>query len=645
MSKSSRQRWHARQNQMKATIEESLNKELTPVLSQIETVERNPFTPASVEPRGNAKVRSHANLLTEYVPSGLTGYYPFLRALPPYIDDISQQFGLQVYQQMLTDPVVYASTRVFTLGIIANDWELVPSLTREEHDYDVALRMRDFVQESLDNLQTPYDIILEQHLQAFSFGVNVSEQVYRLENDKLYLKDLRDKPLNNTIFVVDSFNDTIGILTQRFPGQNFPAGSYIPIDFSAIGQTPPGKEYDISDIIPGFLPRSLFSVLTNEMRYNDERGHSGLRAAYSPWWLKQQVIAEYLAYLSKYGTPSLVGETAPNAQPQVMLDANLNPLLDISGNPIMKTPEQVLSDALTAFQNGSAIAVPSGSKITPIEVGSNGEAFANALNWCDGQIARAVTSQYLATNEGMHQARASSDVHQDILSLGILRRKHWLENQQQREVYKRLLMYNYDLTGKKISRYVPKLNLGLGDGFPLSPEDIADLMKAGYFGQIPGGADPAQMEKLDERLGMPRRERVNIQTDPMSMPFQNALSQQPMLPEQVPVRQQVQEPMSDKMMKALIGQRPNVTVNLPENMIHVNVPAPKVNVTVPERRVQVNVPKPDITINVPKQNAPKVNVNIPKTDVTVNVPEPKDSIMDVERDARGNISKVTKRTV
>jgi hypothetical protein len=511
MSRSSRRRWHQRQAYMKArdvaispTRTTGTTARSVPLLQQVNTVERNPFVPASVEPRGDARVMAHARLTQEYVPSGLTGYYPFLRALPPYIDDITQQFGMQVYQQMLTDPVVYASTRVFTLAIIANGWELAPSLSREEPDYSTAKMFRDFVQESLDNSETPYDIILEQHLNAFAYGVNISEQVYRIESGRIFLKDLRDKPLNNTIVVVDSFNNTVGILTQRFPGQNFPAGSYIPIDFSALGTPEKGHEFDLSDIVPGFLPRSLFSVLTNEMRYNDERGHSGLRAAYSPWWFKQQVIAEYLAWLSKFATPSLVGETAPNAQPQVMLNADLSPVLDVNGNPVMRTPEQVLSDALAEFANGSAIAVPNGSKITPIEVGSDGSAFANALNWCDGQIARGITYQYLATNEGMHQARAASDTHQDILSLGILRRKWWLASQQRREVYKRILMYNFDLTGKKIERYIPKLNLGLGDGFPMTPDSIAKLMQSGYFGNP---SDPTQLEKLDERLGLPRREK------------------------------------------------------------------------------------------------------------------------------------------
>lgn len=504
MSKASRRAYFARHHQMKAVVKEEVNKELRPLLSQTEVVERNPFVPPSIEPRNDAKVRLHADPTREYVPSRTQGYYPFLQALPPWIDDISQQFGMQVYQQMLVDPVVYASLGLYRLAIIANGWELVPSLTRDDPDYDIAVKMRNFVQENLDNLETPYDNILEQHLNALAFGSSINEQIYKVENGRLLLRDIRDKPLQNSIFVVDSFFNTVGILTQRFPGQNFPAGSYIPIDFSAIGMTKPNEAFDLSNVIPGMLPRYLFSILTNEIKLNDERGHSALRAAYQAWWLKQQIVAEHLKMLSQFGSPSVVGKTAPGAVAQQFVDSNLNPITDpTTGLPMQRSAEQLLAQVLETLQNGSSIVVPSGSEINTLETNGDGEAFINALNFYDTQIVKAITYQSLATQEGIHQARASSETHQDILSLGISRRKWWLANQQRREVYKRLLMYNFDMTGRKIARYVPKLNLGLGDGFPTNPDTIARLFASGYFGAQP---DPAQMEKLDELQGLPRRE-------------------------------------------------------------------------------------------------------------------------------------------
>ena len=511
MSKSSRRRFLQYQKehpQQKALMPQSAE----PILSQVETVQHNPYLPPENLPQHDAHVKTTADLKQEYVPSRTTGWYPFLQASLPYIDDLTIQFGADFYDQMLVDPIVFSGIQIFKLAILSNGYELAPSLDRDEHDYPTAVLFRDFVKENLDNLETPYLNCLYQHLNALSHGANVSEQSYQssLSGKKylnltsnpylLRLKDIREKPLINTVFVTDSFFNTVGILTQRFPGQNFPAGSYIPIPFAGIGEGSQAEPYNITDRIPGFMPRNKFSVLTNEPRYNDERGHSTLRPAYQPWWFKQQVVAEYLAWLSKFASPSLVGETAPNAQAQQLLNSDLTPQLNTDGTPKMQTPEQVMSEALLAFQNGSALAVPSGSKVTPIETKGNGEGFSTALNWCNREMTYAITYQALATQEGLHQARASSETHQDILSLAILFRKQWLAIQQSREVFKRLLMYNFDMTGEKIGRYVPNLIIGQGDGFPISPEALARLAQSGYI-------DESQKTALDKRSGLPVREK------------------------------------------------------------------------------------------------------------------------------------------
>lgn len=484
----------------------------TPVLTQSIEVTRNPFVSPLVDSRPEVRVAVHADLTKEYVTSGKLGYYPFFRALPPYNDDISREFGLEIYARMMTDPVVHASTQLVPISILANGYELVPSLSREEPDYDVAVKMRDFVKQSLDQLETPYDTVLEQHLTSFDYGLSVSEQVYYVRDGGLWLRDLRDKPLINTILVVDSFNKTVGIMTQRFPGQAYPAGSYIPIDFSQITQgqnlpkdeTTKQGEIDLSKRLPGFLPRDLFSILTNKMRYNDERGASGLRAAYSAWWFKQQVIAEYLAWLSRFASPSLVGTTAQGAKAETVLDENLEPVEDPSTNlPQVTSPEQVMAGQLAQFQNGTAMAIPFGAKVEPIQTSGNGEAFSAAINWANAEIVRAITYQFLATSEGMHNARAASEVHQDILSLGIQRRKRWLAGQQRREVYYRLLRYNFDISGKEIQRYVPHLDLGAGSGFPMSPDTIAKLATAKFI-------DPSQYERIDKMIGLPQRETIKV---------------------------------------------------------------------------------------------------------------------------------------
>lgn len=481
-----------------------------PILTQLKQVQQNPFVVTQqVDQIQSFYLKVKADLAKQYVPTGAVSY-PYLHAQPPYVDDISQQFGLQIYDQMLRDPVCHASQYVFGLGLLANGYEIVPSLSKEDSDFDIAEKMCKYVKENLDRLETSYDVILENHaMDAFSYGCSINEQSFEVDRGLLRLMDVRDKPHQNAIFIVDNYNRTIAVLTQGYPGQVYPATSYIPIDTasvtSALNSGNKDKVIDLSERYRGLLPRYRFSILTNDMKYNDERGRSGLRAAYSAWWFKQQNLAEWLSFLSKFGSPLLIGTTAQGDSGQTLINEETGePLLDDTTNlPIRRSPQETMAAALEQVRNGSSLSIPFGAKVEAIKPEGDGEAFVKAMNWADMQIAIAITYQYLGTMEGQHQARASAEVHQDILSLGINRRKKWLAAQQRREVYEPLLRYNFDLTGKWISRYVPILKLGYGDGFPMKAAEIAALMTSGFL-------DESQKEGIDERLGLPKRQTITL---------------------------------------------------------------------------------------------------------------------------------------
>lgn len=91
---------------------------------------------------------------------------------------------------------------------------------------------------------------------------------------------------------------------------------------------------------------------------------------------------------------------------------------------------------------------------------------------------------------------------------------------------------------------------------------------------------------------------------------------------------------------------PQVTVNVPETVVHVHVPeqnhnvtlqvpemrAPDVHVTMPPADVHVHVPEQPVILQVPEQKAPQVTVNVPEQKapkVTVNVPEQKAPVVNV----------------
>ncbi len=73
---------------------------------------------------------------------------------------------------------------------------------------------------------------------------------------------------------------------------------------------------------------------------------------------------------------NFIGTVSPNAQPLVCLNPDLTPMLDEHGNRIVKSPEQILAEAIAEFRDGHTLIVPFGYKITAIITRHNG----NALN-------------------------------------------------------------------------------------------------------------------------------------------------------------------------------------------------------------------------------------------------------------------------
>lgn len=437
--------------------------------------------------------------------AGYRGYQPFLRALSHQFDDLSIEFGVEIYDQMMTDPEVAGTINLIKRAILSEGWSIEPSLPRDDPNYVFAVAMADFVRACLENLNTDPLVIFNELLDGIRLGSSCAEQTYRLCETGIYegylmLRDIKQKPNRSTVYVVDSFYNWVGILTARYPGQVYPAGSLVAVPVSPNGY------------IAGLLPRKKFIVFSWDVRENDPRGTSILRPAYSAWWTKQQIMSEYLSWASKFASPSLVGNTAQGAVAQVVTDASGDAVLDANGNPVTQTPEEVLAVSLQAFRNGSAIAVPFGSEIKAIETGNDGNAFAEAVRVMNTEIVKAVTMQLLATVEGKNQSRSASEVHQDVLGMLLLYVKQLFANTIRRDCFGPLLRYNF---GDGIERYVPKLNLSHGTGFPPTPEQIANLMSAGYI-------DPTQFDELDKVLGLPRRtpQPVAAGAAPLSQPNQ-----------------------------------------------------------------------------------------------------------------------------
>ena len=442
-----------------------------PVVQESEvTIQAAPGTspaPASVT------VGAPADLTRPYLAANINAYMAMLSALPQAFDDLSGQFGIDIYDQMLTDSEVSASLDVIVYAAVATPPVVDAALTPDDPDYDIAVMVADFVRNMLDGLTISLQDTLRVLVrQALAFGTALGELIYEATDDTWLISDIRVTDMRQYTLVVDGFNQIHGIAPTMLH-ERFPVGSVMPI-------------YD-GQVLDNVMPRSKALLLAWQPTGSDPRGKSLLRAAYAPWWAKQQIINEMVTWFARFAQPSIWGTTAEGAQDICITNPD--------GSQTIERPTDQLLAALMQFRNASAIALPYGSQVNAISMSQSGTVFFDGLDWADQAIRRAILKQHLATGEGQHQARAAAEVHQDILGLMILTVRNWLGDQVRRDVFRPIVLANF---GDAAERFTPYLDLGDGDGFPISATEVAQLAAVGWF-------TSDQMAVMDKRLGLPVR--------------------------------------------------------------------------------------------------------------------------------------------
>lgn len=424
-------------------------------------------------------------LQREYVAGGGWAWYgQVARTLPNAIDDVTADFGDDLYERMMYDPQISAVTQVFKASILETGLNLTSAVPKRSYpDFDLAAEIADEATRMMAEFDGNLDDILYDLLNCVAFGNKVAEQTYRIDGSIkngrpiLVLDKLKVRPRRSTVFAVDIYLNVVGLLI-RVPPNASPWSSTMMF----------GPEDEPFNLIP---PHK-FVINNFRVRDNDPRGNSILRPAYAPWWRKQQIIPEYLKYLSQFAGPSLYGIVGENATPQP--DPN-NP-----GSFV--TPEQVLLAALQQFRNGTAGAFAFGTTIKEIAMTGDGAAFLRAIDHCDQQITKGVLTQELATEEGKHMARAAAEVHQDVLDTLVRQGKLGFARQFRNQLFKRWVTYNWGASAAHLAPVV-----GLGRAIlreqPALWTSVGQMQNAGYLA-------PSQYQRLDEMVGLPVRDEDEV---------------------------------------------------------------------------------------------------------------------------------------
>lgn len=430
----------------------------------------------------------------EYITGGPAYWvFSFMRSLPHYIDDVTRDFGDDLYERMMQDPKVSQCLEAVRFDALSQGLSLTPAVSKGEPGYDKAVQIRDFCQRVLDSMETPLiESVLDPLTDAIAFGNQIAEKVWHVPTSGplagyLALKAIKHKPRRTYAFVVDAYNNIQGVL-GRLPDVPSP----LLVDSAIADPT-----------LPNFLPRSKFVIASFRPRGGDPRGRSLLRPAYTPWWLKQQGYPGYLKYMAQWASPSLVGTTAETAAPEQEIDEAGNPIYNAEGEPSLIEPSTVMAAQLAAFQAGSYIVLPYGADVKPMDVSGEGAPFAMFNQWCDSQIELAITLQALATSEGQHMARAAAEVHQDTLGFAVQVVKGTFERLMEREILLDIVRYNF---GEKFLHLTPKASLSETEQHDFVEESKAvdALWKDGYL-------DVSQLPDLDARLGLPERSEQDLE--------------------------------------------------------------------------------------------------------------------------------------
>jgi len=436
-----------------------------------------------------------STLATEYVAGGAGLWSPLaLRTLPGAIDDITQDFGDDLYERMRLDPIITANLNVLRASIVEEGVQVSCPVDDEAQDgYALGQEIEDFCEAVLSDLQIPLDDVLWDLLDAILLGSRTAEEVYQTvpatavalpgtspiarTQDLLILSALKPKPRTATGFVVDAFMNVQAISTAR-PG----TGSSLGLGIASKGGAWPAS----------WLSRDKFAVLTFRPKDADPRGTSAFRAAYFPWFAKQEIWQEFLKYLAQFASPSIyaiASEASTKSGIQVA---------DAAGVLTNRPAGEVLRDTLLDFRNGTAMGLPYGTLVDTLEVAGDGQAFHNAFLHCDQQMTIAVLHQTRATMEAQHGSKADSETGQDILGTIIRQAKRSVCTMLRRDILKPLISYNY---GPDAARMLtPMCSLGSVEQQDWSAyaTAVAKLATSGYIA-------PEQYAAIDTKLGLPPR--------------------------------------------------------------------------------------------------------------------------------------------
>ena len=117
----------------------------------------------------------------------------------------------------MKDPQVKVGLEILKYFLISKNYVLT-----SDSDDEISIEITDFIQESLDNMETPFRDVIKNILTALRYGYSVQEKVYTMNTDnRITIKGLYPihiKTLQNDPFIRDKTGELTGIHQESMYG-------------------------------------------------------------------------------------------------------------------------------------------------------------------------------------------------------------------------------------------------------------------------------------------------------------------------------------------------------------------------------------------------------------------------------------------
>ena len=191
-----------------------------------------------------------------------------------------------------------------------------------------------------------------------------------------------------------------------------------------------------------------FIIHRHSPRTENPYGSSLLLRCYWPWQFKKAGLRFWLIIAEKFGVPTILA---------IFKTEGMN-------TEEAKEKAQMLAEALSRIQSDAALALADIEEVKTVEAKGNAEDFKLLLDFCNGEISKAITGEVLSSDIGDRGSYALAKVHENTLFMRAKRIAKELE----------------ETLNSTLMRWITELNFGKEAPQPLLSielEEVADWEK------------------------------------------------------------------------------------------------------------------------------------------------------------------------